>query len=132
MIYGKLLSMCAAVALTAGGLLVMAPSASGREEPVVVEGPSDRLPTTRVSYADLNLATMAGEKTLNHRVAGAVSTVCEEASLASDIYAEPACRRFAWTGARPQIAQAVQRAHDIALTGSSTIAATAITIAVPR
>ncbi len=41
------------------------------------------------------------------------------------------CDTSAWGGARPQIARAVQRAREIAATGSSTIAAAAITIAVP-
>lgn len=133
MTYGKLLSMSAAVALAAGGLVIMAPSASAKDRPVLVVAPSDLAPTRRVSYADLNLASAAGETTLNHRVRGAVSAVCRDSvGSTSSSFAKQACRRFAWAGARPQIARAIQRARDIAATGSSTIAATAITIVTPK
>lgn len=133
MTYRKLLSMSAAVALAAGGLVITAPSASAKDRPVLVVAPSDPAPTRRVSYADLNLASVAGETTLNRRVRGAVSSVCREAVGPSPaLFANQACSKFAWAGARPQIARAVQRAHDIATTGSSTIAATAITIVHPK
>jgi hypothetical protein len=46
-----------------------------------------------------------------------------------DPYAEHACRSDAWAGARPQMALAVQRAREIAATGSSNIAAVAISVA---
>ena len=131
--YGKLLSMCAAVALTAGGLVVLSPPALGKEKPVVVVAPVDQAPTRRISYADLDLASLAGETTLNRRVRGAVSSVCNEAVGPSPVlYAEQACRKFAWSGARPQIADAVQRARDIASRGFSPIAATSITIVTPK
>lgn len=131
--YGKLISMCAAVALTAGGLIALAPAASGKDRPVVVRAPDDPAPTRRISYADLNLASLAGEATLNRRVRGAVSSVCNEAVGPSPIlFSEQACRKFAWSGARPQIASAVQRARDIASTGFSPIATTAITIVTPK
>jgi hypothetical protein len=42
------------------------------------------------------------------------------------------CRTSAWNQARPQIALAVQRSQDIALTGTSPIAAVAITIALTK
>jgi hypothetical protein len=40
------------------------------------------------------------------------------------------CSDEAWDGALPQMAQAIARAEEIALTGKSSIAATAITIKV--
>ena len=111
----------------------MSPSAFAKDRPVVVVAPADQAPTRLISYADLNLASLAGETTLNRRVEGAVSSVCEEAVGPSPaLYTERACKKFAWRGARPQIAQAVERARDIATTGSSMIAATAITIVTPK
>ena len=133
MTQGKLFSMCAALAITAGGLLVMAPSASAVERPVVVVAPETDVPTRRVSYADLNLAALAGEKMLYRRVGQAVRSVCSESvDHSSDFYAEMACRDFAWAGAQPQIKLAVKRATEIAANGSSLIAVQAITIAVSK
>ena len=137
MAYGNLLSMCAAVAITAGGLVVMAPKASAQHRPVVVTAPSNDTVIRRVSYADLNLSTNAGEQLLNKRVGGAVNSVCEEATeFATGSFqakgARRACSLAAWDGARPQIQRAVDRAREIALTGSSTIAATAIVISIPQ
>jgi UrcA family protein len=102
MTYGKPLSVFAAVAMTAGGLIAMPSAASAKEGPVVVVAPQD-LPTRRVSIVDLNLATAAGEKMLNRRVASAVRSVCDEADgSSSDFYSTFACRDVAWNGARPQ------------------------------
>lgn len=136
MIYAKILSMCAATAITTGAIVLMAPHASAApRQPLVVTAPSPDLVVRHVSYADLNLAVSSGEHTLNRRVGNAVTSVCNEAvgpdtlNLASTI-ANMRCSRSAWDGARPQIARAVQRAREIAMTGSSTIAASAITIAI--
>ena len=133
MTYSKIFSMCAALAATMGGLVVMAPSASAKERPVVVVAPETEAPTRRVSYTNLNLATTAGEKMLYHRVGQAVRVVCNESVGSSpSFYAEVACQDFAWKGARPQIKRAVQRASEIAANGSSLMAVQAITIAVPK
>lgn len=133
MTYNKILSMCAALALTAGGLFAMTPAAVARERPVVVIAPASDLPTRRVSYADLNLASLAGEKTLLTRVSRAVKWVCMESVGPSPLYyAEQGCRSYAWRGARPQIDRAMQRHREIASTGTSLIAVAAISIAAPR
>jgi hypothetical protein len=55
--------------------------------------------------------------------------VCEDPG--NDALFEARCRGYAWRGAKPQIASAIERAQQIAATGSSTIAAVAITIALP-
>ena len=129
MTYSKILSMCAAVAVTAAGLIAMTPAASAQERPVVVVAPTD-IPTRRVSYVDLNLATSSGEKMLNHRVGNAVRSVCKESTGNTlDLYGTIACRDFAWDGARPQMKRAVRRAQEIAATGSSSIAVAAIVLA---
>lgn len=134
MTYSKLLSLGAAFAITAMGLVAVATPASAKQgKPVIVSARVSDLPTRRVSYADLNLATLDGEKTLNRRVAGAVRSVCEESTgPLPGFYANSRCRRFAWSGAKPQIARAIERSRQIAATGTSNIAAVAITIAIPQ
>lgn len=132
--WGKSLSMIAAVTLTGAGLLVALPAEakSRNEKPVTIYG--QRLdpdaPTRKVSYRDLNLATLAGENTLNRRVGGAVRSVCAESVASSDFYAELSCHSFAWGGARPQISRAVMRARQIAATGTSSILPVSITLSV--
>jgi UrcA family protein len=134
--YHKVASMCVATAITAGGLLIFSPQASARQ-PIIVTAPSADLVVRHVSYADLNLASERGEKVLNRRVGSAVTSLCIEAvgpdthSLGSTI-ANMRCASGAWDGARPQIARAVERARQIAATGSSSIAAAAIVITIPE
>lgn len=86
----------------------------------------------RVSYADLNLASANDVKRLTYRVRGAVNHVCsphyDRATFAE--YGE--CKTYAWSGARPQMDLAIQRAQQIALTGVSAIAPVAILISVPQ
>ena len=132
--YAKELTMSAAVMVTAASLFVVASPASGKSRPIVVTAPSEVI-TRHVSYADLNLATAPGEKTLYRRVGGAVSDVCEEAVGGDNgslefRFSMHHCSGQAWDGARPQIVRAVQRARDIAATGSSNIVAAAITITI--
>jgi hypothetical protein len=64
------------------------------------------------------------------RVTGAVKRVClyENSHTGLQDIGYYHCSDDAWDSAKPQIAQAVQRSKDIALTGHSSIAATAITI----
>lgn len=114
-----------ASALTAAASAAQAAGSS--DEPVIVRAqPEDLLPTRHVSYADLNLASLAGEKTLYSRVSGAVTDVCADATYA---IANSQCRRFAWNGAEPQMKQAIARARDIAANGFSAIAPVSIRIA---
>jgi UrcA family protein len=114
-------------------LLAAGPAFAGQGQPVVVYGEQPaNVRTERVSYADLNLATAEHQKILNNRVSSAVKHVC--------LYRESVGRMFessydycadgAWDVANPQIAQAIARAHEIALNGKSSIAAAAITISV--
>lgn len=135
--WSKSLSMIVAVTMTGTGILVALPAdaKSLNDKPVTIYGQlvDPDVPTRRVSYADLNLATLAGENTLNRRVGRAVRSVCDESVGASDFQAEISCHSFAWGGARPQIARAVMRARQIAATGTSSILPVAITLSVgPR
>lgn len=129
------LSSFAATALVAGGLFLPTPTAA-KEGPVFVTGRTE-LVVRHVSYADLDLAVPAGLSTLNDRVDFAIGDLCTEANLFDNKSLAfktgmIKCSNHAWNDARPQIARAVQRAQDIASTGSSPIAAAAISISVGR
>jgi len=111
-------------------LLVAASTSAAQQNPVVVYGGSENTRTERVSHADLDLTNEKHQKRLNLRVTGAVKRVClyenSRPGLQDTGYYN--CADDAWDSAKPQIAQAVQRSKDIAMTGHSSIAATAITI----
>ena len=114
----------------AASLLFAASASAGQQGPVVVYGNLSNVRTERVTYADLDLADRSHQKKLNLRVTGAVKRVClfenNRSGLQDMGYYN--CAGEAWDGAEPQIAQAIQRARDIAMTGQSSIAASAITI----
>jgi UrcA family protein len=105
--------------------------------PVVVTAPSDASAVSRhITFADLNLASADGERTLNRRVEYGVGGLCNEAADGNDgglAYREYMirCHAVSWDQARPQIASAVQRAREIAATGTSSIVAAAVTISIP-
>ena len=113
-------------------LLVAASASAAQEQRVVIYGEPENVRTERVTYADLDLAERSDQRKLNVRVTGAVKRVCLFENNRSGLQDRGyyGCANGAWDGARPQIAQAVQRATDIAMTGQSSIAATAITIQV--
>jgi UrcA family protein len=128
--YSRALAMCGAtlVAAVAIGTVAYPVEARGAPTVEVVAHPED-LVVRRVSYADLNLGSAPGERTLNRRVAGAVMDVCSEAVGGNStdlVYRD--CAIGAWRAARPQISLAVERARQIAATGTSSIAAVAITV----
>ena len=111
-------------------LLVAVPALAAQQGPVVVYAEPDNVRIERVTYADLDLADRSDQKKLNLRVAGAVKRVClfENSRSGLQDFGYYGCAGDAWDGAKPQIAKAVQRAKDIAMTGQSSIAATAIAI----
>jgi UrcA family protein len=114
-------------------LLAAAPSFAAQDKPVVVYAePQEGVRTERVSYADLNLAERRDQRRLNVRVASAVQRVClfENSRKGLQDRGYYQCADDAWDGAHPQIAQAVTRAREIALTGRSSIPARPIAIRV--
>jgi len=124
------------VAFAAAGasVVVLAGAATAalaqQQTTTTVIGPrqSEDVRTARVSYRDLNLANPRDERVLNRRVGGAVREVCtRDISNAHDL-GYPKCASGAWSDARPQIALAVRRAHEIAADGTSTIPMVAIAI----
>ena len=140
LIHYKALSLCAAVALTALSAAVVTPAQARPAQVVVTAQRASELPTRRVSYRDLNLASATDQATLQSRVGFAVKQVCgERAQHAEKTLASftrySACRGFAWNGARPQVAAAVDRARAraLALNGNGAVAvgSLAITISAP-
>src|SRR6185503_14518844 len=130
--YVRAISFCAAVAVTSGALFLMGSPVFGRTAPITVTA-SEEVVVRHVSYADLNLASAPGQQMLNRRVNSAVSDLCNEATGGPDgsvlfKFSMMKCSSEAWNGARPQIDRAVQRARDIAYTGTSDLVAAAITI----
>lgn len=119
--------MCAA-ASTAFVLIVgAAGAATAQQSPsatVIGQRPEDGL-SMRVSYRDLNLANAKDERILNRRVGSATHIVCEPHFTNID---RAQCVSYAWRGARPQIAMAVQRARELALNGTTSIPLVAIAI----
>jgi UrcA family protein len=116
--------------VTASLLLTASAASAAQDKPVVVYAQPSDVRVEHVSYADLDLAQ--GKAALERRVAGAVRHVClfDDSHDGLQDFGYYSCADGAWDKAEPQIAQAVTRAREIALTGQSSIAATAITISV--
>jgi UrcA family protein len=129
----KLMSLWAAVAITAGTFAASSPAFGQDSQTTTVTGrhPDVEYVTERVSYSDLNLALPAHEEKLVRRVKYAVNRVCPD-YLSQMGFIDRNCRSFAWNGVKPQIDRAVQRAREIAVNGFSSIAPVAITISLPQ
>ena len=122
------LKLCAAGGVAFALLAGTAFAGPGKEIRVTAQVDPD-VRTQRVSYKDLNLVMASDQKVLNGRVGRAVRWVCEPMDLS---VAFRACRSEAWSGARPQIALAIERAREIAATGTSSIPPVTIVLAFPN
>ena len=127
----KAYAACGATLIAATAIFALPPVQAEPLRNVAVVGRQSQAFTRQVSYADLNLASKSDLMVLTNRVDFAVHDVCT--ALLSESFQDTMqeCAGDSWDRARPQIARAVQRAHDIASTGSSPIAAAAITIGAP-
>lgn len=112
MITTKLMFGLAAALTTSGALLLAAGPAAARDVTVVAAIEND-VPVARVSFADLDLTGQPGQRTLRHRVTGAIHTVCEPALMGEPV-AYSFCQGSAWAEARPQMAAAIARAGRLA------------------
>ena len=123
--------MCAAAGATVvviGGAATAALAQQVQTTTIVGTRPADEGNRMIVSYRDLNLAAASDERILNRRVGGAAKSVCHTDDFKIGERAQGKCVSYAWNGARPQIARAVQRAREIASTGSSSIPLVAISV----
>lgn len=119
--------MCAAASTALVLIVGAAGAATAQSTPsatVIGQRPDDGL-SVRVSYRDLNLASARDERILNRRVGSATHVVCEPHFSNLE---RADCVSYAWRGARPQIAMAVKRARELALTGTTSIPLVAIAI----
>ena len=84
-----------------------------------------------VPYADLNLATVYGEKKLMSRIRFAVRDLCVEGINYSPIDAADVrlCRSQAWSSARPQLDRALAEARSVAGIPSGSRTAMTISLA---
>ena len=115
----KLAPLCAAVAITASGVLLIASPSAAKELPVVVQGePIQEATVQRVSYADLTLADAIGEKVLKRRVERAVNEVCATANAGGHFTDRWMCQDLSWDDARPQIKRAIAQARGTVLAGA--------------
>jgi UrcA family protein len=116
------ISKCAIVALaltvSVGGA---APSALAQDGPYTVYGQRVGTKLQLVSFRDLNLVHPAHQAVLNQRVGKAVRHVCSFDDGVIPIMDNDyrVCRKDAWGGARPQISNAIVRAHWLARNGHS-------------
>jgi UrcA family protein len=118
--------------VTASLLFAASAASAAQDKPVVVHAQAEDIHVEHVAYADLDLAHGNGAKKLERRVAGAVRHVClfDDSQDGLQYEGYYSCAEGAWEKAEPQIAQAVTHAREMAQTGQSSIAATAITISV--
>lgn len=119
---------------SAGLALTMAAGvAEARSAPVEVIGQrieDDQL-SHRVAYGDIDLAADSGQKRLDRRVRQAVSIVCAPLDGTNLRTKQQACRSYAWQGAKPQMARAIERARQLAATGTTAIPEVAISVVAP-
>lgn len=118
-----------AVACAAVVASVSVPALS--QTPVEVEGRRVEAANQRiVQYADLDLATGQGEKTLMSRIRFAVRDLCVEGINYSPLDAADvrACRAQAWGSARPQVDRVLAEARSVA--GIHPGSRTALTISI--
>ena len=125
--YANAIALGGAAAIAVAALTLTVTPADGRTlQPVVVTAEENDLVVREVKFADLNLASVSDQHALQLRVTSAVRDVCGEAVGHDDEWNYRYCYVGAWQDARPQIARAVDRARQIALTGTSTITAAAV------
>jgi UrcA family protein len=87
-------------AIAVGAPAVLAPGAAAARADTDV-------PTSTVSFADLDLGHASGRTVLERRIAAAVDRVCGERPRPFELGREQAysaCRQAAWAGARRQLA----------------------------
>jgi UrcA family protein len=86
--------------------------------------------TMRVAHADLDLASADGTRALSKRVTKAAHQVCNPGLYDDGLSSQEqiGCFAGAVSGARPQVAQLIKRASELAENGSSAIPAVALTV----
>lgn len=114
-----------------GSAAASAASAEPRTVTVIAE---KEVFTMRVAHADLNLAAADGRRDLSRRVTKAANQVCSPGLYDDGLSPQEqnGCFANAIAGAKPQVAQAIQRATELAQNGSSAIPAVALSVSAGR
>jgi len=104
-------------------LLGLATVSPGFAEPIIIQDAMP--PAVHVSYADLNLHSDAGRRTLQSRVRGAANSLCLENGNPDLLRwtLEKDCYRDAIAGAQPQIDAAVRSLAIVAAAATITVSA---------
>lgn len=126
-LFARSASLLAALATTS---IAVSATASAQENPVLIQGGTNSARTERVGFTSLDLSQQHDRDRLGRKVGAAVERVCLR-DIGRDGLQDRGyytCADRAWSSAAPQIADAIQRSRDIAMTGSSTIAVSAIII----
>jgi UrcA family protein len=111
------------LSIAAASMLVSISPALAQTAPILIQGDA---PTATVSYADLDIGSTAGRKTLEGRVARAASRLCLDNRRApiGELVEQRHCFSTAMNGAELDIDRAVARSHTrLALEGMIRIAA---------
>jgi len=121
--------------MTALSLLAVTPAVAKSKPMVVTAQRAADLPTEWVSFRDLDLVAAEHQVALERRVGYAVKKVCRASDQQAQRTLESytlyvACSDFAWDGARPQIAAAIDRARALALNGNGAVAVGSLAIAI--
>jgi len=123
----KLLMGAAALCVSSVAVVAAAGPAQAKDVTVRAALPDD-VPQLSVNIADLQLASASGKSSLHRRVRFAVSQVCNPHLGGSLSRAYTRCLETAWTGARPQMARAIDAAERYAQAGGTGVAVAAISV----
>lgn len=125
LVQSRTASAAAFVAALAATTLLVSTSAYAQEGPVTIYGEALNARTELVSFAQLDLSKARDQRRLNGRVGAAVERVClrdigRDGLQDRDYYS---CEAKAWDDASPQIASAIARSGDLALSGAASLTA---------
>jgi UrcA family protein len=115
--------------MTVSGLLLFAAAPPALADAPVGTNIRTNVADRHVDYANLDLASGAGQETLRARVYAAASEMCATTSDKSELFAQRACEAAARRDLDAQIAHAIKVASA---TGAKPTPAAAITIALPQ
>jgi UrcA family protein len=125
----RILTPVVLLAASAAAAIAQPPEQKSARDVLVVA--EEAQPTRHVTFADLNLASANGRRTLERRVRLAVDDVCGEALGPLPIhYAKQACFSETWHETKPQMTSAFERAQN--MTTSGLAGAAIITVQAPR
>jgi UrcA family protein len=114
--------------------LVPSPTLAGTEP--AASSPNIRVlknTAPRVSFADLDLTSLPGQKMLVQRVKGAVRVACKDVLVQpADPLTDAHCRAATWSNTRPQVNRAIAKSHQLASLGHTRVALAAISVSVAQ